>query len=314
MSRPARAVFARGDDFDGLSDARAFGKDIMIEVERPRVASPLNVVRARARIDEARDGPSMTLLRLEAKPGSVRNMIKIKILPSVSVACVALLTTALLAGCGDDTDMGTSGGSTSSSSSSGGAQVMTIADARALADGSSATVEGYVTVAPGTFNSAVGDQGFVIQDETAGVYVGIADLLTFPLDQKVRVTGKLSQVAQQTVLAASKADVSEVAGMTKTIMPVDTKTGDVKEPVEGKLIRVAGKVTQAVMDDSPYGMKVYINDGSGEIQVFVHLVGGKTIIDTSMLMIDQPITVVGVGAQYEATYEVTPRKADDLTP
>lgn len=243
-------------------------------------------------------------------------MLQFKSRVSAYFASSILLSVALLVGCGDDGETTSSSGSSSSgssSSSSGGVEVITIADARALADGASATVEGFVTVAPGTFNSATGDQGFVIQDETGGVYVGLADLLTFPLDQKVRVTGKLSQVAQQTVLAASKADVSEVAGMTKAVMPVDTKTGDVKEPVEGELIRVAGKITQAVMDDSPYGMKVYIDDGSGEIQVFVHLVAGKPVIDTSMLMIDQSITVVGVGAQYEATYEVTPRKADDLT-
>lgn len=227
------------------------------------------------------------------------------------------LCAALLAGCGDDTN-NTSGSSSSSSSSSsgtsgGGEQVLPIADARALAEGSTATVEGYITVAPGTFNSATGDQGFVIQDATGGVYVGLMDLLNYPLDQKVCVTGKILQVAQQTVLATTKADVWEVAGMTTTIMPADAKTGDVKEPVEGKLIRVAGKITQAVMDDSPYGKKVYIDDGSGEIQVFVHLVGGQPVIDTSMLMVDQMITVVGVGAQYETTYEVTPRKAGDLT-
>lgn len=174
-------------------------------------------------------------------------------------------------------------------------------------------VEGYVTVAPGTFNSATGDQGFAIQDDTGGVYVGLSDLLDFKLDQKVRVTGKLSQVAQQTVLAASKADVSVIDGMTKATTPADVTTGNVKEPVEGTLIRVSGKITQAVKDDSPYGMKVFIDDGSGEIQVFVHLTGGKPIIDTASLMIDQTITVVGLTAQFDATYEVAPRKADDLT-
>lgn len=229
------------------------------------------------------------------------------------LATSVFLVAVLLAGCGDDGNTTTTSSSSSSSSSSGGESVISIADARALADGSTATVEGYVTVTSGTFNSANGDQGFVIQDATGGVYVGIADMVAFPLDQKVRVTGKLSQVAQQTVLAAVKADVSEVAGMTMTITPVDTKTGDVNETVEGKLIRVAGKVTQMVMDDSPYGMKVYVDDGSAEVQVFVHLVGGQPVIDTSMLAIDQMITVVGVGAQYETTYEVAPRKADDLT-
>jgi len=224
-----------------------------------------------------------------------------------------VLVAALLAGCGDDGNNNTTSSSSSSSSSSGGESVTSISAARALADGTSVTVEGLVTAAPGIFNSATSDQGFVIQDATGGVYVGLSDLLTFPLNQKVRVTGKLSQVAQQTVLATTKADVSDVAGMTMTIMPVDTKTGDVNEQVEGKLIRVTGKVTQTLMDDSPYGMKLYVDDGSAEVQVFVHLVAGKPIIDASMLAIDQMVTVVGVGAQYETTYEVVPRKADDLT-
>lgn len=69
-----------------------------------------------------------------------------------------------------------------------------------------------------------------------------------------------------------------------------------------------------MVDDSPFGMKVFIDDGTGETQVFVHLVASKPIIDTSMAMMGKMITVVGVGAQYETTYEVTPRKADDLTP
>ena len=70
---------------------------------------------------------------------------------------------------------------------------MTIAAARALADGATATVEGYVTVAPGTFKSANFDEGFVIQDATGGVYVGLSDLLPIPLDHEERETGKPTQ-------------------------------------------------------------------------------------------------------------------------
>lgn len=191
---------------------------------------------------------------------------------------------------------------------------MTIAAARALADGEMATVEGFVTVAPGTFNSATGDQGFAIQDDTGGVYVGLPDLVSLALDQKVRVTGTLSQVAQQTVLAASSADVAAIDGATKTVQPMTIMTAGVNEDVEGTLVQVSGTVTQAVQDDSPYGMKVFIDDGSGETQVFVHFIAGAPLIDTASLMLDQPITVVGLGAQYETTYEVLPRKADDLTP
>jgi hypothetical protein len=65
-------------------------------------------------------------------------------------------------------------------------------------------------------------------------------------------------------------------------------------------------------DDQPYGYKVYVGDTSGEIQVFVHIVNSAPVIDTTSLTVDQTIEVIGLGAQYETTYEVAPRRAEDL--
>ncbi len=236
-------------------------------------------------------------------------------------ALVGLLASALLVACGSDTtSSSTTGSSTtgssssSSSSGSGGGEpaLSTITEARAFAEGERATVEGFVTVAPGTFNSATGEQGFAIQDDKAGVYVSLPDLVDLPLDQHVRVTGKLTQVAKQTFLTITKDGVTKLDNP-KVVAPETVKTGDVNEAVEGKLLRVTGKLTKVVQDDAPYGVKVFIDDGSGETQVFVHLVAGKPVIDTTALAVGQAITVVGLGAQYEATYEVCPRKAEDLT-
>lgn len=241
--------------------------------------------------------------------------------PRRTTLFIALLGTVLLFGCGDGGSSsggsggtGTAGSGGTGTGGAGGTQasVKTIAEARALADGETATVEGYVTVAPGTFNSATGDQGFAIQDDTGGVYVGISDLLTFKLDEHVRVTGKLSQVSQQTVLAAVAADVSVVDTTTLSVPPKAITTKEVGEGVEGLLVQTSGKVTQAVMDDSPYGKKVYIDDGSGEVQVFVHLVGGQPVVGIDSLVIGDSVSVTGVAGQFETTYEVIPRKSDDL--
>jgi DNA/RNA endonuclease YhcR with UshA esterase domain len=248
-------------------------------------------------------------------------MIKSRLISRSLPALVGLLASALFAGCGSDTTSagttGTSTTGTSSSSSSGGgggggSAISTITEARAFAEGATATVEGYVTVAPGTFNSATGEQGFAIQDDKAGVYVSLPDLVDLTLGQHVRVTGKLAQVAKQTFLTITKDGITKLDGPT-AIAPEDVKTVDVKEAVEGKLLRVTGKLTKVVQDDAPYGAKVFIDDGSGETQVFVHLVASKPVIDTTGLAVGQAITVVGLGAQYEAAYEVCPRKAEDLT-
>jgi uncharacterized protein YdeI (BOF family) len=211
---------------------------------------------------------------------------------------VALI--APLAACGSDE---TSGTSTQTP--------MTISKARAQPEGTEVTIEGYVTVAPGTFNSATGEQGFAIQDDAAGIYVSLADKLDIALDKKVRVTGKLAQSAQQTNLNTDAKSVV-VLSESRTIAPKIVLTGDVSESTEGLLITVSGQIKQPVGDDTPYGYKVFVSDGSGETQIFVHIVNGAGVIDTTSLMMDQSIQVTGLGAQYEATYEVAPRKADDL--
>ncbi|MFV8749866.1 DNA-binding protein [Nannocystaceae bacterium ST9] len=186
-----------------------------------------------------------------------------------------------------------------------------IADARALAVDEAATIEGYVSVAPGTFNSAIGDQGFAIQDASGGIYVSVPDPLEFGLGERVRVSGRLAQVAQFTTLIATTAEVEVVAG-SQDVAARSIATGEVAEASEGELVEVAGTITQMVMDDSPYGFKVYVDDGSGEVQVFVHIVDGVPVVPLEGLDVGVSITVIGLSAQYETTYEVTPRIAGDL--
>lgn len=110
--------------------------------------------------------------------------------------------------------------------------VVTVAEARGLAEGSVATVEGVVTVAPGTFNSSTGDQGFALQDTTGGIYVSLPDALDLDLDRRVRVTGRLGQTAEQTVLNTEAASVAALDG-TEPVEPRDVTTGEVGEPIEG---------------------------------------------------------------------------------
>ncbi|KIG15791.1 hypothetical protein DB30_05209 [Enhygromyxa salina] len=202
-------------------------------------------------------------------------------------------------------------GTTETSGETSGAELVTIEQARALDDGMMVSVEGHTSVAPGTFNSATGEFGFAIQDASGGIYIKTADMLDFPLDTLVTVTGTLGQMNQLRVIEAVAADIESVSGG-QAVEPISAATGDIDEDVEGTLVEVSGTVTQAVQDDSPYGLKVYIDDGTGEVQVFVHLIDGVGVIDTTELAIDDTITVVGLVAQYEETYEVAPRQPSDL--
>ena len=189
--------------------------------------------------------------------------------------------------------------------------VLSIEDARSRSNGSLVTVEGAVTVPPGAFVSAMGDEGFAIQDDTGGIYVKLEEKLSFGLGARVRVTGTLDEQNQLRILKTVPEDVDLKSG-TELVSPQDVTTGGVNESVEGELIHVSGAITQAFQDDSPYGYKLYINDGTGEVQVFVHVSAGFDKAALQALTVGQRIDVVGFAAQYETTYEVAPRMPSDL--
>ncbi|MCP3167937.1 hypothetical protein [Myxococcus qinghaiensis] len=105
----------------------------------------------------------------------------------------------------------------------------------------------------------------------------------------------------------------ELLSGSKAVSAKDVTTGSVNESVEGQLIEVTGDVTQTFQDDSPYGYKLYVNDGSGEVQVFVHASAGFDASALQALKLGDTLTVVGLAAQYETTYEVAPRSPADLT-
>lgn len=199
----------------------------------------------------------------------------------------------------------------SGTASARGASPATIAAARNLPADSKVMVEGYVTVAPGTCSSATSEQGFAIQDASAGIYVSLATKIDLPIGTRVRVAGTLEQANKQTQIKSDPASVMRLGGK-RTFPPKDLKTGDVKEPVEGLLVQVSGRITKAIGDDRPYGYKVFIDDGSGEIQVFVHIVSGSPVVDVSTLAMGNNIKVTGLTGQYNDTYEVIPREKGDL--
>lgn len=190
---------------------------------------------------------------------------------------------------------------------------LSVAQARRQADGTTARIDGYVTAVPGTFESATGDPGFVMQDGTGGIYVQLSERLALPMDGRVRVTGTLADVAGFRVLQSTAANVVELPGM-RSIAPVDVRTGDVGEATEGSLIRVEAAVTQVFQDDSPYGYKLYLNDGSGEVQLFVHVSAGVDANDLRALTVGQTLRATGISAQYATTFEVAPRRPSDIVP
>jgi len=183
-----------------------------------------------------------------------------------------------------------------------------IGAARQLPLGTVVTVEGSVTVPSGDFSSSSFDEGFAIQDHTGGIYVSVATNLGFTVRQRVLVTGQLvDSFGLLTLVPASDSDVEE-RGHGQRVRPLWVRTGSVGAANQGRIVRVVGVITQPVEPDPPFGNKVFVDDGSGPIRVFVN---SSTGIDVSSLAQGQLLSVVGFSSAFNDP-EIDPRFQSDL--
>ena len=194
-------------------------------------------------------------------------------------------------------------------SASAAPKTISIAEARSLPLGTVVTVDGSVTVPSGAFSSSTFDQGFAIQDHTGGIYVSTADNLGFAPRQQVRVTGRLADTVLPGLLVLIDVTDIKAHGSGPKVQPLPVATGAVGEATEGKLVRVTGTITQPIVNDLPFGFIIFINDGSGELNIFVC---ASTGIDVSGLSQGQTIEVTGFSGQFADHFEVDPRFQDDI--
>lgn len=188
------------------------------------------------------------------------------------------------------------------------APTIDIADARGMPLESVVTLKGTVTVPSGAFESGTFDKGFAIQDKSGGIYVSLADDLGLQIGQQVEVTGQLANSFGLLILTTSAADV-KVKGHGRPVHAQSIPTNGLSEATEGLLLTLSGTITQPVVDDPPYGYRVFVDDGSGEAQVFIY---ASTGIDVSVLQPGQHVQITGFGAQFDTHYELNPRIPSDI--
>jgi hypothetical protein len=180
--------------------------------------------------------------------------------------------------------------------------VQPIAAVRVLPPSAQATIVGVVTVAAGTF-----DEGFAVQDGTGGIYVTRALGISVAIGERVRVAGRV--VAPNNQAGIDPAAVTRLNTGTAAA-PIEVKTGVVGPATEGRLIAVNGRLAGSVIDDQPWGWKLYVDDGSGPLLIFV---ATKTTIEVRGLRAGQPLRVIGFNGRYEQHTELLPRGPLDVT-
>ncbi|MDQ1522365.1 MAG: hypothetical protein QOE47_289 [Pyrinomonadaceae bacterium] len=189
-------------------------------------------------------------------------------------------------------------------------EILSVAEARKRPAGEVVTVEGFVTVPSGLFKSGTSDEGFALQDASGGIYVRTAANLRLRLGRQVRVTGQVSDSNGQLILLTADARGVSARGRAAAHTRAESvATARVNEATEGRLVRVTGTITKPVGNDLPYGYRLSINDGSGEVQAFVYV---STGINVSNFQPGQRVGVTGFGGQYNDHYEVIPRFRTDI--
>jgi hypothetical protein len=177
-------------------------------------------------------------------------------------------------------------------------RVEPIALARHQPIGSVVSLVGSVTVPSGAF-----DAGFAIQGLVDGIYVVDAAGAARQVGDVVRVTGTLiDNFGLLSIQPTSVALLFHAA----PLRGFRTATGAVGEATEGRLLRLRGTMVGPLVDDSPYGYKIDIDDGSGPIQVFLY---PGTGIATAGLVPGAKIETSCFSSQYETTYECDPPSA-----
>jgi hypothetical protein len=198
-----------------------------------------------------------------------------------------------------------------SASANAAPQVISIAEARTLTIGTVVTVDGSVTTPSGAFYSSFFDYGFGLQDKSGGIFISqpTTDPGVAPRRQ-ARVTGTLQDSFGLLILVPSDPSDVKLHGAGPRVAAQWVTTGGVGESTEGRLVRVVGTITQAPTSDLPYGYKFFVDDGSGELQIFVNT---QTGIDLSGLTVGQTVSVTGFSSQFDTHYEIDPRFPADIS-
>jgi uncharacterized protein YdeI (BOF family) len=187
--------------------------------------------------------------------------------------------------------------------------VVSIENAKKLALGTQVTIEGSVTVASGTFGSSFSDAGFQVQDKTGGMYITIKTNLHLTLGQKVRLTGKVTETPLKFQIIETDEKSVQVLSGTALPKPVAIATGKISELTIGKLIKIDGKVTKPVDEIAPYGFRFSVDDGTGEIIIYVST---STGISSKQMVLGQRVELIGVAGAFNHRYQIYPRSPSDV--
>ena len=187
-----------------------------------------------------------------------------------------------------------------------------IDQARQHPNGAEVVVTGNVIVTSGTFGSANLDAGFALQDVTGGIYVTSDRRLDVQLGETVTVTGQLQDDGHgQRMVALTHWQRSQQPLL--PIAPFPASARQAGQFLDGQLVTVQGTIVKSLQDDAPYGDRLWIEDDTGEIQIYIAKSTGIRPQELPFLAVGRRIQVTGLSSQFDNDDEVMPRSRQDIT-
>ena len=187
----------------------------------------------------------------------------------------------------------------------------TIDQARQQSDGVEVTITGVVTVPSGWFRSANLDQGFVIQDATGGLYITTPQGLPLSLGESVEVSGVLGDDGHGQRWVKLK-ECQRRGSALSTVVPKPVSAQVAGQQMDGQLVTVRGKIVRSLQDDAPYGDRLWIEDDTGEIQIYMPKSTAIYPQNLPFLQLGRKIQVTGLSSQFDDNDEVIPRRRADI--
>jgi uncharacterized membrane protein YgcG len=186
-----------------------------------------------------------------------------------------------------------------------------IANARALADGTPATIVGVLTTKLGALEA--GRTAFV-QDDTGGIalYLDAVPVDFLPAGTVIQATGTLDDRYAQRTLRVQLEDILAL-GVGPLPAPVAVSTGAVGEPVEGSRVEVNG-LTIGSPTAYADGLGILVDDGTGSVRAII----GADALGGTSLPAGTLVTVIGPAGQHDSSgtgaagYRIQATERDEL--
>ncbi|MGH8611118.1 MAG: hypothetical protein ACREYF_03480 [Gammaproteobacteria bacterium] len=86
-------------------------------------------------------------------------------------------------------------------------------------------------------------------------------------------------------------------------------------------MKIVGTIIQPVEDDRPFGYRLFVDDGSGEVQVFIATTTGINAFEVPFLQPGWRVRVIGFSGEFTdpqnpaaGHHEINPRFPEDIKP